>query len=86
VLFREYSKLAEGNDTPYYPLRLEGDKAMLRAYMQAADSTQGVSFVGRLGTYRYLDMHVVIGESLDLAQLCLARSVDEWPKFAGSPL
>lgn len=86
VCFREYSKLAESGDTPYYPLRLAGDKVKLRAYMQAAESTLGVSFIGRLGTYRYLDMHVVIGESLDLAQVCLERPVEAWPKFSGTPL
>lgn len=86
VFFREYSKLPQDGDTPYYPLRLAGDKAMLRAYMDAADSTPVVSFIGRLGTYRYLDMHVVIAESLALAQICLARPVGEWPKFGGRPL
>jgi UDP-galactopyranose mutase len=86
VCFREYSKLAEGADIPYYPLRLEGDKTMLRSYMDAAAKTRGVSFVGRLATYRYLDMHVVIGESLDLAKRCLAEPMSEWPKWSGVPL
>jgi UDP-galactopyranose mutase len=86
VCFREYSKLAEGDDIPYYPMRLEADKAILRRYMEAAEKTRGVSFVGRLGTYRYLDMHVVIGESLDFAKLCLTKPMSEWPKFSAPPL
>lgn len=86
VCFREYSKLAEGDDIPYYPLRLQGDKTLLQRYMDSAMKTQGVSFIGRLGTYRYLDMHVVIGESLDFARICLSTPMSEWPKFSGKPL
>jgi UDP-galactopyranose mutase len=86
VCFREYSKLAEGGDIPYYPMRLEGDKSMLRQYMNAAQKTTGVSFVGRLGTYRYLDMHVVIGESLDFAKTVVGMPTRDWPKFSAPPL
>jgi UDP-galactopyranose mutase len=86
VCFREYSKLADGEDIPYYPLRLQGDKSLLQEYMNLAQKTKNVTFIGRLGTYRYLDMHVVIGESLDLAKLCLSADFSAWPKFSGKPL
>jgi UDP-galactopyranose mutase len=86
VCFKEYSKLAEPRDTPYYPLRLEKDKALLRQYMDRIQGEPGITFIGRLGTYRYLDMHVVIGESLDLAKTCLGTSPADWPKFSASPL
>ena len=85
VCFREFSKLAEPNDVPYYPLRLQDDKSLLRAYMELAEATSKVTFIGRLGTYRYLDMHVVIGESLDLARQCRDVPIDAWPKFGGKP-
>jgi UDP-galactopyranose mutase len=51
-----------------------------------AEKESNVTFIGRLGTYRYLDMHVVIGESLDLAQTCLKNDVTKWPKFSAHPL
>jgi UDP-galactopyranose mutase len=86
VCFKEYSKLAEPNDTPYYPLRLQKDKELLRQYMDLIQGEPGITFIGRLGTYRYLDMHVVIGESLDLAKTCLGTSIADWPKFSASPL
>jgi UDP-galactopyranose mutase len=86
VCFREYSKLAEEGDVPYYPLRLTGDKEMLSRYMELAEAEEGVSFIGRLGTYRYLDMHVVIGESLDLAEVCLQKPIGRWPTFSKAPL
>ncbi len=84
VCFRERSHAAGPDDTPYYPLRLAGDKALLGAYVSRADQESGVTFLGRLGTYRYLDMHVVIREALELSQKCLTD--DRWPTFSASPL
>jgi len=86
VCFREFSKLAEPHDTPYYPLRLQKDKELLRLYMNRIQGETGITFIGRLGTYRYLDMHVVIGESLDLAKTCSEKNLADWPKFSASPL
>lgn len=87
VCFREYSKLCEPGDTPYYPLRLNDDKELLKKYMELAQTQKRITFIGRLGTYRYLDMHVVIGESLDLAKLCLEKKLEDgWPCFSQSPL
>lgn len=87
VCYREYSALAGPGDTPYYPLRLTDDKALLAQYVRLADGERGVTFIGRLGTYRYLDMHVVIGESLDLARRCLAEpEPGRWPAFSQPPL
>jgi UDP-galactopyranose mutase len=85
VCFREYSKLADPQDIPYYPLRLQNDKSMLQRYIDSAEKTKGVTFIGRLGTYRYLDMHVVIGESLDFAKVCLRTPMTDWPKFSAKP-
>lgn len=86
VYFREYSHLAGVDDVPYYPLRLQNDKSLLQRYVDEANDQQGVTFIGRLGTYRYLDMHVVIGESLDLAAKCLAAPVSSWPIFSAKPI
>jgi UDP-galactopyranose mutase len=65
--YREFSRESNEGDTPYYPLRLEQDKELLSRYVELAHQEEKVTFVGRLGTYRYLDMHVVIGEALDIA-------------------
>lgn len=64
VCFREYSRLAGEQDIPYYPIRLVNEKKMLDSYIALARSEKGVSFLGRLGTYRYLDMDVTITEAL----------------------
>jgi UDP-galactopyranose mutase len=86
VCFREYSHLCQPGDTPYYPLRLTDDKTLLKKYVDLAETQKQVTFIGRLGTYRYLDMHVVIGESLDLAKVCLQKPLEDWPSFSQSPL
>lgn len=67
VVFREYSRAADEGDTPYYPIRLTGDQAILSRYADAVASSTGVTFVGRLGTYRYLDMDTTINEALIVA-------------------
>jgi UDP-galactopyranose mutase len=68
VCFRETSRLAGEGDIPYYPIRLANDKSLLRQYLDAARGESGVTFVGRLGTYRYLDMDVTIAEALTAAE------------------
>ena len=68
VWFREYSKETGEEDIPYYPKRLEADKELLLKYRADAEQLKGVSFLGRLATYRYMDMHNVIGEALDFSQ------------------
>jgi UDP-galactopyranose mutase len=46
---------------------------MLRRYVERAQTICGVSFVGRLGSYRYLDMDATIGEALAAADVMLAQ-------------
>jgi UDP-galactopyranose mutase len=72
IVYREYSRLCEPDDTPYYPIRLLDDKTQFSRYVAMAQQEQGVTFLGRLGTYRYLDMHVTIAEALDVAKIYLA--------------
>jgi len=68
IYFKEFSKETEPADIPYYPKRLLPDKQLLLQYRQDAGSLQKVSFLGRLATYRYMDMHHVIGEALDFSR------------------
>ena len=67
----EYSKETGSDDIPYYPKRLRADRDLLEAYLQDAQTQPAVSFIGRLGTYRYMDMHQVIGEALELGKRCV---------------
>ncbi len=73
VLFREYPRACAPGDIPYYPIRLVREKALLTEYEALAAQEDGVTFLGRLGTYRYLDMDVTIREALDGAEAFLSR-------------
>jgi len=85
--YREYSRAAGPDDIPYYPIRLVKEKALLGDYMALAQQAEGVSFVGRLGTYRYLDMDVTIREALDTAGAFVdhARAGRRMPVFLRPP-
>jgi UDP-galactopyranose mutase len=66
VIMREYSRFAVRGDEPYYPINTAADRERLRAYRALADRESGVLFGGRLGTYRYLDMHMAIASALSM--------------------
>jgi UDP-galactopyranose mutase len=69
VIYKEYSRKCDNNDIPYYPIRLVDDKGLLNLYANMALKSKKISFLGRLGTYRYLDMDVTIAESLKASQV-----------------
>ncbi len=85
VLYREFSRSCGADDIPYYPIRQVREKALLADYVARAETENGVTFVGRLGTYRYLDMDVTIREALDTAAAFLAQGQDT-PAFVKAPL
>ena len=66
VIMKEYSRFAEEGDEPYYPVNTPEDRRKLLAYRELAAGEQGVVFGGRLGTYKYLDMHMAIGSALSV--------------------
>lgn len=65
VIIKEYSRECGIGDIPYYPIRMVNEKKMLYEYIKKANAEFNVSFLGRLGTYRYLDMDVTISEALN---------------------
>lgn len=71
VCYKEYSRACNEQDIPYYPIRQVGEMAMLGKYIDLASKETKVTFVGRLGTYRYLDMDVTIAEALRTAEIYL---------------
>ena len=52
ICYREYSRVCEAEDTPYYPVHLVNGDPMLERYRTMAAQEAAVTFVGRLGTYR----------------------------------
>jgi UDP-galactopyranose mutase len=57
---------AEGD--PYYPIPRPENAELYKRYSALADSTPGVTFLGRLGTYKYYNMDQVVGQALALYQ------------------
>jgi UDP-galactopyranose mutase len=88
IVYREFSRLCGESDTPYYPIRLVKEKEQLLNYVQLARNAKGVTFIGRLGTYRYLDMDVTIHEALLASKAmldCLAKQ-QTLPSFSIDPM
>lgn len=77
ICYTEYSRHCNAEDIPYYPIRLVDDKALLERYVDLANQSNGVTFVGRLGTYRYLDMDVTIKEALETADALIQTFVSQ---------
>jgi len=53
---------AEGD--PYYPIPRAENQELFKRYETLADETEGVTFVGRLATYRYYNMDQIVGQAL----------------------
>ncbi len=66
VIVHEYSRAAEEDDEPYYPINTAEDREKLLKYRELAKQEPMVLFGGRLGTYKYLDMHMAIGSALSM--------------------
>jgi len=66
VITREYPATWKKGDEPYYPMNDEKNNALYAKYKALADAQNKVMFGGRLGMYKYFDMHQVIEEALKL--------------------
>lgn len=86
VVSTEYSKETSESDEPFYPKRLSGDKSILRRYVGLVEKFPTVSFVGRLATYRYLDMWRAVKEARDFASRLSSSSPGNRPRFSESPV
>jgi len=66
LVFTEYSKKTSEQDEPYYPMRLADDLDKYNCYANDAKLLPKTTFIGRLGKYKYYDMHHVVADSLEL--------------------
>ena len=66
VITREYPAKWEKGDEPYYPMNDDKNNELFIKYRALADSEENVIFGGRLGEYKYYDMHQVIRRALDV--------------------
>jgi len=66
VIFHEFSRFADHGDEPYYPVNTAQDRERLEQYRELMKNEDRVFFGGRLGTYKYLDMHMAIASALTM--------------------
>ena len=64
VITKEYPKVWKHGDEPYYPMNDEKNNAVYAKYLEKAKAEDKVIFGGRLGMYKYFDMHQVVDEAL----------------------
>ena len=72
VITREYPATWSRGEEPYYPMNDEKNNALYARYRELADQEEHVIFGGRLGMYRYYDMHQVVKEALKCVRKVLA--------------
>lgn len=65
IITREYPINWAKGDEPYYPMNDEKNNSLYNKYKELADKEDKVIFGGRLGQYKYYDMHNIIEEALD---------------------
>jgi UDP-galactopyranose mutase len=87
VIFREFSRFATEEDEPYYPINTPENREKLEAYRELAKTEareKNVLFGGRLGTYKYLDMHMAIGSALSAFDNKIAPHLTDGAPLDGS--
>lgn len=57
IIFKEFSKVARAGDDPYYPINTAEDVRMLSLYKEEVKKLPNLIVGGRLGSYKYWDMH-----------------------------
>ena len=72
VITREYPAQWKKGDEPYYSMNDEKNNALYQKYQELAAKEEHVIFGGRLGMYKYYDMHQVIAEALKCVEERLA--------------
>lgn len=71
VISREYSSDWSIGKEPYYPLNDERNNKLYAKYKTLSMQDKNVVFGGRLGSYKYLDMHDTIKSALEtVSMLC----------------
>lgn len=73
VITKEYSKTWTLGDEAYYPINDERNSALYAQYVKLAAERNNLYFGGRLGTYAYYNMDVIVEKALQLVELLLQK-------------
>ncbi|PIK83010.1 UDP-galactopyranose mutase [Raoultella ornithinolytica] len=67
IITYEYPSDWRKGDEPYYPINDNKNNELYQKYLLLSQQEEKIIFGGRLGMYKYFDMHNVIAEALDCA-------------------
>ena len=73
VITKEYSKTWSLGDEAYYPINNQKNTELYEKYKALASQKTNVHFGGRLGTYSYYNMDVIIEKALALVEQLVAK-------------
>lgn len=69
IITKEYPADWHPGDEPYYPVNDDKNNELYQQYKDLADKEGKVIFGGRLGMYKYFDMHMVIAEAMEVTEI-----------------
>ena len=72
MITREYPAIWKKGDEPYYPMNDEKNNALFAKYQELANAEKNVIFGGRLGEFKYYDMHQVVARALEIVRVELS--------------
>jgi UDP-galactopyranose mutase len=70
---------------PYYPIPRPENAALYRRYQTLAENDRDVTFVGRLGTYRYYNMDQVVAQALTTFERLRGTKTSAPPPLTARP-
>lgn len=73
LIIEEYSEPDDGNN-PYYPINDEKNQKLILKYRNETQKLNNVAISGRLGDYKYYDMHQTIAMALELYENKIKRN------------
>lgn len=73
IITREYPATWKKGDEPYYPMNDAKNNELYAKYKELSEKENKVIFGGRLGMYKYFDMHNVVAEALE----CVRRELNK---------
>lgn len=68
IIFKETSLQDDGTN-PYYPIANENNNQLIALYKKEAEKLENVFIAGRLGDYKYYDMHETINRALEIFKM-----------------
>ncbi|ERT67846.1 UDP-galactopyranose mutase [Cetobacterium somerae ATCC BAA-474] len=77
IITKEYPSDWKINDEPYYPVNNNKNNELFEKYKKLAAKETNIIFGGRLGDYKYYDMHQVIEAAFDI----IKEELDEGSKY-----